>query len=132
MPVIWLGYMAAGPNTKMYFYEAAAHLLCAVTSGAPSVQTPHPAKAIKIDGITPLEARFGVEMAIAASKLNREQANGLVVRLLAKYESRIETPPSGSTYRECYDVTTGRPGQAYLRLYGDVKEELGSIGIPFD
>jgi methylamine--corrinoid protein Co-methyltransferase len=132
MPVIWLGYMAAGPNTKMYFYEAAAHLLCAVTSGAPSVQTPHPAKAVKIDGITPLEARFGVETAIAASKLSREQANDLVARLLAKYESRIETPPSGSAYQACYDVTTGRPDQAYLRLYGDVKEELGSLGIPFD
>jgi methylamine--corrinoid protein Co-methyltransferase len=132
MPVIWLGYIAAGPNTRMYFYEAAAHLLCAVTSGAPAVQTPHPAKAIKIDGITPLEARFGVEMGIAASKLNREQANELVVRLLEKYESRIEAPPSGSTYQECYDATTGKPSQAYLRLYEEVREELAGVGIPFE
>ncbi len=74
MPVIWLGYMAGGPNTRMYFYEAAAYLLCAVTSGAPSVQTPHPAKAVKVDGITPLEARFGVEMGIAAARINRNLA----------------------------------------------------------
>jgi hypothetical protein len=90
MPVIWLGYMAGGPKTKSYFYESAAYLLSAVTSGAPSVQTPHPAKAIKIDGITPLEARFGVEMAIAASRLTREQASDLVVKLLEGYESQIE------------------------------------------
>ena len=55
MPVIWLGYMAAGPCTKMYFYESAAYLLSAVASGAPSVQTTHPAKATKVDGITPLD-----------------------------------------------------------------------------
>ena len=131
MPVIWLGYMAAGPNTRMYFYESAAHLLCAVTSGAPAVQTPHPAKAVKADGITPLEAKFGVEMAIAAARLDRQRAGELVIRLLEKYESRIETAPTGSTYQECYDVTTGRPGPEYIRLYGEVKEELAGMGVPF-
>ena len=132
MPVIWLGYMASGPNTKMYFYEAAAHLLCAVTAGSPSVQTPHPAKAVLIDGFTPMECRFGVEMARAASRLDRQKANELVIRLLEKYESQIETALPGSTYQECYDVKTGKPGQDYVRLYGDVKEELATMGIPFE
>jgi len=132
MPAIWLGYMAAGPNTKMYFHEAAAHLLCAVTAGAPSVQTPHPAKAVRRDGFTPMECRFGVEMAKAASRLDRQKANELVIRLLEKYESQIETPPPGSTYQECYDVRTGKPGQDYVRLYEDMKEELVGMGIPFE
>lgn len=132
MPVIWLGYMASGPNTKTYFYEAAAHLLTAVTSGAPSVQTPHPFRAVKIDGITPMEARFGVEMGKAACKLNREKANELVIKLLQKYESQIETAPEGSRYQECYDVTTGKPGDSYMRLYNEVKEELAGMGIPFE
>ncbi|MBL7162367.1 MAG: monomethylamine:corrinoid methyltransferase [Anaerolineales bacterium] len=131
MPVIWLGYMAGGPNTKSYFYEAAAHLLTAVTSGAPSVQTPHPAKAVKIDGITPMEAKFGVEMAIAASKLSREQANELVIQLLEKYESQIETAPTGSTYQECYNITTSKPGDDYLRLFNEMKDELADMGVPF-
>jgi methylamine--corrinoid protein Co-methyltransferase len=130
MPTIWLAYIAGGPNTRMFFYESAAYLLCAVASGAPSVQTPHPAKAVKVDGITPLEAEFGVEMAVAAAKLNRGQANELVLRLLDKYESRIETAPSGSTYQECYEVTSGKPGDDYLRLYGEVKEELAAMGVP--
>jgi len=131
MPVIWLGYMAGGPNTKSYFYESAAYLLCAVTSGAASVQTPHPAKAVKVDGITPMEAKFGVEMAIASSKLEREQASELVIQLLEKYESQIATAPSGSTYQECYDVTTGKPGEDYVRLYHEMKEELAEMGVPF-
>ncbi len=131
MPVIWLGYMAGGPNTKIYFYEAAAYLLNAVTSGAPSVQTPHPAKAVKIDGITPMEARFGVEMGIAASKLKREQANELVIQLLEKYESQIETAPTGSTYQECYNVTTGKPGDEYVQLFNEMKDELAEMGVPY-
>jgi hypothetical protein len=131
MPVIWLGYIAGGPNTKSYFYEAAAYLLSAVTSGAPAVQTPHPAKAVKIDGITPMDAKFGVEMAIAASELTRDQANQLVIQLLEKYESQIATAPSGSTYQECYDLTTGKPGKEYIQLYDEIKEELTGMGVPF-
>ena len=129
MPVIWLGYMAAGPCTQMYFYESAAYLIGAVTSGAPAVQTTHPAKAVKVDGITPMEARFGVDMAIAAARFNRQQANELVKRLLDKYESQIETAPPGSRYQECYDVTTGKPGEGYVRLYEQVKNELNQMGI---
>jgi methylamine--corrinoid protein Co-methyltransferase len=115
----------------MYFYEAAAYILCAITAGAASVQTPLPAKAILADAITPMEAGFGVEMAVAASRLNREQANEIVARLLENYESRIEAPPPGSRYAECYDVVTGKPGEEYVRLYDEVKEELAGMGIPF-
>jgi len=132
MPVIWLGYIAGGPNTKIFFYESAAYLLCTVTSGAPSAQTPHPAKAVKIDGITPMEAKFGVEMAKAASKFDRQKANELVIRLLEKYESQIEIAPTGSKYQECYDIITGKPSQEYLWLYNEVKEELTRMGIIFE
>lgn len=130
MPTIWLAYVAGGPNTEIYFYESAAYLLCAVTSGAPSVQTPHPAKAVKVDGITPLEAEFGVEMAVAATQLSRSRANELVLGLLATYESQIEAAPTGSTYQECYDTATGKPSDAYLRLYDGVRETLARMGVP--
>jgi len=129
MPVIWLGYMAAGPNTPMYFYESAAYLLAAVASGAPGVQTPHPAKATLTDGITPVEARFGVDAAIAATKLTRQQANEVVNRLLEKYEGDIEQAPAGSRYQECCDPQTGRPGESYLRLLDDVKVDLAKSGL---
>lgn len=132
MPVFWLGYMAGGPNTKMYFYESAAWLLCAVASGAPSVQTPHPAKAVRVDGFTPMECLFGVEMGKAATRFTRQKANELVNRLLQKYEPQIETAPAGSRYQECYDVTTGKPGREYLRLYEEVKEELAKMGVSFE
>ena len=132
MPAIWLSYIAAGPNTRMFFYEAAAYLLCAVTSGAPSVQTPHPARAVKVDGITPLEAKFGVEMAVAASRLQREESSEIALRLLEKYEPELDAAPTDSTYRECFDPTSGKAGQKYLSLYSDMKDELAGMGIPFN
>jgi len=51
---------------------------------------------------------------------------------LEKYESQIVTAPSGSTYQECYDVTTGKPGVDYVRLYNEMKEELAEMGVPFE
>ena len=132
IPTMWAPYCAAGPMTKMYFYEAAAILLTFTTSGAPGVMQPHPAKAVKIDGITPMEAKFAAEIVHAAAKLDRAKANEIVIGLLEKYESDIENPPSGSRYQECFDPDTGKASEEYIRLYDEVKKELAQMGIPFD
>ncbi|MGD9093425.1 MAG: monomethylamine:corrinoid methyltransferase, partial [Anaerolineales bacterium] len=132
VPLEQASYMAAGVNTPMYFREAATFLLCSVTSGSPGMGTPHPAKGVKVDGSTPLEAKFGIELGKAACKLNRDQANEIVLRLLEKYESQIPTAPEGDRYQDCYDVEIGKPGEAYLRLYDEMVEELTAMGIPFN
>lgn len=131
VPVLWGPYCGAGPNTKMYMYEAAAIYLAWVTSGAPCVNQPHPAKAVKIDGITPMESRFCVEAGKAASQLTRERANELVIQLIRKYESDIPNPPEGDCYYECFNAETGKPNDDYVKLVNEVKEELTAMGIPF-
>lgn len=130
-PDIGLGYAAAGPCTRTYFYEAAAVNLCCVASGYAGVQTVHPAKAIVADGITPTEALFNVEVAHAVTGMKAEQASELVSQLLAKYEQEIDKAPPGKRYQECYDLKTGKPSEEYIRLYDEVKEELARMGIPF-
>jgi len=130
-PAIGLGYAAAGPCTRMYFYEAAAVNLCCVSSGYAGVQTVHPAKAVVEDGVTPLEARFNVEMAYAATGMKADRASELVNRLLEEYEGEIERAPIGKRYQECYDLKTGKPSEEYARLYDEVKEQLAKIGVPF-
>ncbi|MBW2056438.1 MAG: monomethylamine:corrinoid methyltransferase [Deltaproteobacteria bacterium] len=130
-PAIGLGYSAAGPCTRMYFYETAAVNLCCVTSGYGGVQTVHPARAVIEDGVTPLEALFNVETAYAATGMEPERANELVDRLLEKYEKDIENAPPGKRYQECYDMGTKAPLEEYVRLYGETKEELAKMGIPF-
>ncbi len=132
VPVLWGPYCAAGPNTKMYMYEAAAINLAWVTSGAPCVNQPHPAKAVKIDGITPLDAKFCVEVGKAASQLTRDKASELVAQLVQKYEKDIPNPPDGDCYYECFNPSTGKPNEDYVRLYNDTLEELNSMGIPME
>jgi len=130
-PAIGLGYAASGPATKMYFYEAAAVNLCCVPSGYAGLQTVHPAKAVIDDGVTPLEARFNVEVAQAAVRLGAGQAGEVVNRLLDRYEADIAQAPPGKRYPECFDLATGKPAEEYVRLYEEVKEELAGMGVPF-
>ncbi len=129
-PAIGLGYAAAGPCTKMYFYEAAAVNLCCVTSGYAGVQTVHPARAVIDDGVTPLEALFNVEVAHAIPGMKADRANELVNRLLEKYEKEVEKAPTGKRFQECFDLRTGKPTEAYGRLYQEVKAELAGMSIP--
>ena len=130
VPVHWSCYLAAGSNTKMYYYESAAYLLCAVTSGSAGTGTPHPARGVKVDGATPMDARFGIEMGKAACKLSRDQASEIVIRLLERYESQIPSAPEGDRYQDCYDPVTGKPTEGCIRLYDEVVEELIGMGVP--
>jgi methylamine--corrinoid protein Co-methyltransferase len=128
---IALAYGAAGPCTPMLFYEAAAVNLCCVPSGYGGVQTVHPARAVIDDGVTPMEALFNVEMAHAAAGMEAREANALVNRLLEKYEGRIAKAPTGKRYQECYDLRTGKPADEYVRMHGELKEELARMGVSF-
>jgi methylamine--corrinoid protein Co-methyltransferase len=115
-PDLALSYAAAGPCTRMYFYEAAAVNLACVTAGYGGVQTALPAKGV---------------LAYAATGMKADQANELVNQLLEKYEDRIAEAPRGKPYPECYDLQTHKPSDEYVRLYAEAREELAQMGIPF-
>ena len=87
---------------------------------------------VKVDGATPMDAKFGIEMGKAACKLNRRRASEMVIKLLEKYEHRIPEPPEGDRYQDCYDPVFGKPGESCLRRYNEVKEELAGMGVPFE
>lgn len=93
------------------------------------MQTPHPAKAVLEDGITPTEAGFGVACAKAVTGIGSRRAGELVARLLEKYEPTIEHAPLGSRYAECYDLKTRRPHETYVALYNHVCEEIAGMGL---
>jgi len=129
--LVWLlGYIAAGPMTKQFFYESAAYLAAAIPSGL-SAQTCHPAKAVLNDYITPMEMLGNVELIEACVGMKRSEANELATELLSKYEDKIDDAPIGKKYQECYDVSTGQPSQEYVDLYSEVKEELRGMGFNF-
>ena len=129
-PIWYLGYAAAGPMTKQFFYECAAYVATTVSSGV-SPQTVHPTKAILNDYVTPMEMVGSVELAEGCVGIKCADANEIVKELLKKYEDNIDDAPIGKKYQECFDIKTGKPCQEYVDLYGEVKEELRSMGIKY-
>jgi len=127
-PVWNLGYVAAGPMTRQFYYESAAYIAAAISSGM-SVQTTHPARAVMNDYVTPMEMRGAVELAEACAGMKRSEANGIVNMLLREYENNIDNAPAGKRYQDCFNVDTGEPCREYVDLYGEVKDELRSLGI---
>ncbi|NIM45258.1 MAG: monomethylamine:corrinoid methyltransferase [Nitrososphaeria archaeon] len=130
-PLLNCCYTAAGPMTEMCFYETAAWVIASVVSGA-SVEVEGSAKATHIDHLSPLEPRFGVDVAHAIVGMKREAANDLVKRLLSKYEDKIDDPPLGKKFQECFNIVTGRPSGEHSSLYSRMRREMEDYGLMFD
>ncbi|UCG06695.1 MAG: monomethylamine:corrinoid methyltransferase, partial [Desulfobacterales bacterium] len=130
-PAIAIGFAAAGPCTRMFFYVAATTILSQVPSGYAGIQTPHPAKAVVDDAVTPMEAKFTVELTRAITGMQAHQANELANRLLEKYEDDIANAPQGKKYQECYNLKTQKPSEEYIQLYDEVVEEMIQMGLSF-
>ncbi|WP_455363301.1 monomethylamine:corrinoid methyltransferase [[Eubacterium] cellulosolvens] len=126
------GFAAAGPCTQMVLYEAAAHGLASVVSGANLWEIAVARNKYK-NRATPMEAKMSCEVGCGAAEsgIKRAEANELVKRLASKYEHQIAEAPLGKTFQECYDVKRIAPGKEYTELYRTVKKELLDMGVPF-
>ncbi len=81
--------------------------------------------------IVPLDHLLNIEVAEAASKLTRKEANPVVLKLLEKYEDQLKDPPKGLTYQDCYDLATGKLiNSEYVKHVDEIREELKSLGLP--
>ena len=126
------GFAAAGPCTPMVLYEAAAHGLASVVSGA-NLWEMAVARNKHKNRATPMEAKMACEVGCGAAEsgIKRSEANQLVKKIVSKYEKRIAEAPLGKTFQECYDVKRIAPTKEYAELYGTVKRELLDLGVPF-
>jgi methylamine--corrinoid protein Co-methyltransferase len=129
MPTLGLGYVAGGPWTESFYYESAAFIAACIASGV-STQTPHPAKAVLTDYVTPLEMLVNTEVALACAGMTRKEANDVVKKLLPKYEDGLAQAPIGKSYTECFDIDSAEPKDEYTAFVEKIKEELSKIGIP--
>lgn len=128
MPTLALAYAAGGPMTESFFFESAAFIAASVASGV-SIQTPHPAKAVLPDYVTPLEMKTTTEIALACTGMTRKQANVLVNALLPKYEQGLATASVGKSYTECFDLKTSKPEDEYLTFVEKIKKKLSNFSI---
>lgn len=125
----------AGPCTDMSLYEIAAATITSVVCGADMLDAVGGRGGVETDSFGgPLDTRFMRDMAYAATKLNREEANEIVKVILAKYEDRVEARkvPIGKKFQECNDLKTLKPSKEFLDLYDKVKKELEGLGLEFE
>ncbi|MFZ4439257.1 MAG: monomethylamine:corrinoid methyltransferase [Syntrophales bacterium] len=123
---------AAGPGTKQYMYENAAGQIAGTVSGGHSLSgtrkfvigdTP--------DYGSPLESRWMGEITKSVTGMSREQANEIVLYLLAIYEDHLMDAPEGHVFKQLYDIASMKPTPEYERLYDEVKEEFVGLGVKF-
>lgn len=117
--------------TKMVFYEYAAWVIGAVVSGG-SIEVGGSARGVSVDYTSPMEPFFASEIAHSVVGMGRKEANGIVAALLEKYEDKLQKPPIGKKYQECYDMATGRPSEEFIEVYREVRREMADqFGLRF-
>ncbi|UCE12787.1 MAG: monomethylamine:corrinoid methyltransferase [Candidatus Heimdallarchaeota archaeon] len=122
---------AAGPATEMCLFEVAASSIVGTVSGI-HINNASAAKSQYLDRETGMEARLGCEVGHAATGMKRTDANELINHIVSKYKQKLEKPPLGKTFQECYDVETVQPSEEYTTIYNKVKKELLDLGLEFE
>jgi methylamine---corrinoid protein Co-methyltransferase len=125
---------AAGPNTDMICDEIAAQAVAQTAAGVTSLYGACGAKMKTLDYMSGMESRILREISEGAAGMSLEEANSVVLQLLARYEEPIakEGAPIGSSFSECYDVDELAPIDEYVELWERKKQDLAKLGIRFD
>ena len=123
---------AAGPATKMLFYELAAHAVAATVSGGNLVAAGI-ARDKYPERVSTLEIQTASEVGhvVARMGMSRKDANHLVRKLVGKYEQQVPEAPLGKKFSEIYDVQKVTPSPEYAALYGQVRTELAELGLDY-
>jgi methylamine---corrinoid protein Co-methyltransferase len=124
-------YPKSGALTREVLYEVAANAIVITVSGG---HLKGPASA---DGLLPncsgLEARWMGEVgrAVARQQLSQDEANGLVKKLINKYEHVFIMPEGnpGKPFDQAYDLDTLQPCEEWQSTYESVKQEVRAMGL---
>jgi methylamine---corrinoid protein Co-methyltransferase len=130
VPCLESGSYAAGPETEMSLYEAAAMSAPCVVSGG-NVESGPTARATHLDHLSPMANLFAAEVGRSVVGMSRKDVNAIVVQLLDRYEDRLSDPPLGKRYQDSYDMASRQPGAEALAVYRQARAGLVEMGLQF-
>lgn len=123
---------AAGPSTKMLFYEFINWAVTATVSGGNVVmggiaRDKHPER------VSTLEMRAGAEAAriVARMGLTRARVNEIVKQLVVRYEDDIADAPLGKKFCEIYDMQRVVPTPEYTAVLEAIRGEMRELGLDY-
>ena len=69
--------------------------------------------------------------AVSKQALSLEEANGLVLKLLERYEHIFDLPEGnpGKRFDQAYDLDSLQPTPRWKAIYEEVKEEVRALGL---
>lgn len=114
----------AGPGTKEILYETAALVLAAVPSGIALTEGVQSATGRFTGHVSGLEARFMAQVAQAATRLTRKEADPIVKRLISRYGARQKDLSVGKSFDEVYDLEKVQPRPEWEAMYAEVCQEM--------
>jgi len=120
----------SGPCTFEILYEMAVGSIEQTVSGCASNIGNRSAGARYTSHMSPLEQKFGAEVGKASAGLKRDHANEIVKALIPKYEGKLQNPPKGKSFTECFDLKTLQPTKEWRDIYDRVWKELEDLGLP--
>ena len=115
-----------GPGTKDIFRETAAYLIANVVSGASVVNCTQSAVGNNIGHASPLEVRFGAQVAHSAQGLSRKEADKIVRDLVGKFADIQKEKRIGKLFTEVYDLKSLTPTPEWQAMYEETCEEMRS------
>jgi methylamine--corrinoid protein Co-methyltransferase len=114
----------AGPCVPHIFDEIAAIVLASAPSGISFIEGVHTATGRFESHCSGLEARFMADITHAGEKITRLEADGVVKKLVKKYEERHKTIQKGKSFTECYNLETLKPTQEWQGMYENACKEM--------
>jgi hypothetical protein len=130
VPILQSGVYSAGPATGISLYEEAAMAASCVAAGG-SVEVGPTASATRSDYLSPMEPLFAAEVGRSVVGMSRKDVNVLVQKMLDQYEPRLEAPPLGLRYQECFDMESRQPRAETLEHYRTARAALREMGLEF-
>ena len=122
----------AGPGEKDLLYEVAAYQLATVPSGVEVAKGVQTATGKNIAHCSPLEVHFMAQVAHAAEKLTRKEADPFVKKLIAKYKDGQKELKYGKPFNEVYDLEKLEPTAEWQGVYEEVIKEIKAMGVPLE
>jgi methylamine--corrinoid protein Co-methyltransferase len=124
-------YTVSGLGTPEVLWEVAAGAVIGAVCGLNQHGVGATAGNEK-DHTSGLEARFQAEVAHAALGLKRVEANEIVLACLSHYEQTLAAPNLGKPFPQLYNIDTLEPGEEWLEIYHQVRDELKTLGLDLD
>jgi methylamine--corrinoid protein Co-methyltransferase len=124
---------AGRPGSVQYPLEFSALAISSVVSGS-NLSGPRPAEPLGNNDNSPLMCRLFAEVGQATTRINREQANRIVLSLYEEYKDHLDlaTSPRGKTFNDLYDMDRLEPTEEHWQTYQDAKNKLQELGLPLE